>query len=70
MRLGYYKYPREATLEDIAAELELPLTTLRYRLRRAEAWAIVVAQDVTLPNGKIANEQAATALSAMLPNQD
>ena len=70
MRLGYYEYPREATLEDIAAELELPLTTLRYRLRRAEAWTVVVAQDVTLPDDQIADEQTTTALSATLANED
>lgn len=42
-RLGYYDHPRKATMEDIAVELELPLTTLRYRLRRAEAWATTTA---------------------------
>ena len=40
VRLGYYETPRDATLSDIATELDLPLTTLRYRLRRAEAWVI------------------------------
>lgn len=39
-RMGYYETPRRAQLADIAAELDLPLTTLRYRLRRAEAWGI------------------------------
>lgn len=39
-RMGYYETPRRSQLADIAAELELPLTTLRYRLRRAEAWGI------------------------------
>ncbi|WP_458206693.1 helix-turn-helix domain-containing protein [Haladaptatus sp. NG-SE-30] len=70
MRLGYYEYPREASLEDIAAELEMPLTTLRYRLRRAEAWAVVVAQDVTLPDEQIADNQAVTDLSDRLSNED
>lgn len=41
--MGYYDYPREADLRDIAAELDLPLTTLRYRLRRGEAWATATA---------------------------
>lgn len=36
--LGYYRTPRGATLSDIAAELDVPQSTLRYRLRRAEAW--------------------------------
>lgn len=39
-RMGYYEIPRQAALEDIAGALDLPLTTLRYRLRRAEAWAL------------------------------
>lgn len=39
-RLGYYETPRDATLETIAASLDLPLSTLRYRLRRAEAAVI------------------------------
>lgn len=43
IQMGYYDYPREATLGDIAAELNIPLTTLRYRLRRAEAWATKTA---------------------------
>jgi predicted DNA binding protein len=36
--MGYYRTPRGATLEDIAARLDTPESTLRYRLRRAEAW--------------------------------
>ena len=44
-RMGYYEHPRNASLETIAAELELPLTTLRYRLRRAEAWATATALE-------------------------
>lgn len=37
---GYYDTPRQVTLEDLAEALQLPLTTLRYRLRRAEAQAL------------------------------
>ena len=44
-RMGYYNHPREATMSDIAAELDLSMTTLRYRLHRAEAWAIATALD-------------------------
>lgn len=36
--LGYYRTPRDATLADVAAELDVPQSTLRYRLRRAEEW--------------------------------
>lgn len=48
-RMGYYETPRRAQLADIAAELDLPLTTLRYRLRRAEAWGIEFIMG-TIPN--------------------
>lgn len=47
-RMGYYETPRGSTLEDIADELDLPMTTLRYRLRRAEAWATEQVLDGTL----------------------
>ncbi|MFC6734041.1 helix-turn-helix domain-containing protein [Haladaptatus sp. GCM10025707] len=50
-RLGYYEHPRRADLTDIARELDLPLTTLRYRLRRAEAWAVSLAATATQPGG-------------------
>ena len=43
--MGYYDHPREATMAEIAAELDLPMTTLRYRLHRAEAWATATALD-------------------------
>jgi hypothetical protein len=42
-RLGYYEHQRDVTLEEIAEELEIPLTTLQYRLRRAEDWATETA---------------------------
>lgn len=56
IRLGYYKYPREASLKDIAAELDLPLTTLRYRLRRAETWAVEGTQQTTLSEGYVTDK--------------
>ncbi|WP_396613924.1 helix-turn-helix domain-containing protein (plasmid) [Haloferax sp. S1W] len=34
---GYYKMPRDADAADIADELDVPRSTLNYRLRRAEA---------------------------------
>lgn len=34
--LGYYGTPREASLREVADALDLPKSTLRYRLRRAE----------------------------------
>lgn len=34
---GYYETPRETTLDDIAAMLDTPRSTVSYRLRRAEA---------------------------------
>lgn len=33
---GYYRTPREITLDDLAGELDMPRSTLSYRLRRAE----------------------------------
>lgn len=44
-RMGYYEHPRNASLETVAEELDLPLTTLRYRLRRAEEWATTIALE-------------------------
>jgi predicted DNA binding protein len=34
---GYYETPREVTLDEIAGELDLPRSTVSYRLRRAES---------------------------------
>ncbi|UPV76509.1 helix-turn-helix domain-containing protein (plasmid) [Halorussus limi] len=34
---GYYETPREITVAELAEELDLPRSTLSYRLRRAEA---------------------------------
>lgn len=34
---GYFETPREITLDELAAELELPRSTVSYRLRRATA---------------------------------
>jgi len=34
---GYYETPRETTLDEIAAELDWPRSTVSYRLRKAEA---------------------------------
>lgn len=61
VRLGYYEHPRTATLEDIAEALDLPLTTLRYRLRRAEAWGIDVARRSTPVGGPQLDEDDPTA---------
>jgi len=33
---GYYRTPREITLDELAAKLEIPRSTLSYRLRRVE----------------------------------
>jgi hypothetical protein len=34
---GYYETPRQTTIEELASELDIPSSTLSYRLRRAEA---------------------------------
>jgi predicted DNA binding protein len=35
---GYYETPREITTQELADDLELPQSTVQYRLARAEAW--------------------------------
>ncbi|WP_340097908.1 helix-turn-helix domain-containing protein [Salinibaculum salinum] len=37
VRQGYYERPRGVTLEELAADLDVPRSTLSYRLRMAEA---------------------------------
>ncbi|MCO8246662.1 MULTISPECIES: helix-turn-helix domain-containing protein [unclassified Haladaptatus] len=37
LEAGYYERPRAATLNEIADDLEIPRSTLSYRLRQAEA---------------------------------
>lgn len=38
VREGYYSTPRSIDLATLAAQMNIPKSTLRYRLRRAEAW--------------------------------
>ncbi|WP_158589355.1 helix-turn-helix domain-containing protein [Halococcus sp. IIIV-5B] len=47
---GYYETPRETHLSDLAAETEIPESTLRYRLRRAEAWLATEVFDASDPS--------------------
>ena len=35
---GYYQTPRENTVQEISEKLDIPNSTLQYRLTRAEAW--------------------------------
>lgn len=57
--LGYYETPRRAGLDDVARELDLPLSTLRYRLRRAEAWAFErLFSDTPLVDGRGTSRRA------------
>lgn len=35
---GYYQTPRETSLSDLATTVEIPQSTLQYRLQRAESW--------------------------------
>ncbi|WP_323173623.1 helix-turn-helix domain-containing protein [Natrialba sp. PRR66] len=37
---GYYQTPRSISLTDLATEMDLPMSTLQYRLQQAEAWII------------------------------
>ncbi len=59
-KMGYYETPRAASLEDIATALEQPLTTLRYRLRRAEAWAL----DQVLADAQLTPSMPTESVSA------
>jgi hypothetical protein len=40
VELGYYETPRGVSLGEVADELGIPKSTLRYRLRHAEQWVI------------------------------
>ena len=40
VRYGYYSTPRSVDLATLATRMDVPKSTLRYRLRRAEAWLI------------------------------
>lgn len=40
VREGYYSTPRSTDLVTLATQMDIPKSTLRYRLRRAEAWLI------------------------------
>lgn len=55
--MGYYETPRDASLADLAEALGVAQSTLRYRLRRAEAWLTtnVVERNAMLP-GSAAND--------------
>ncbi len=35
---GYYETPRQVTTQELAEELDIPQSTVQYRLSRAEAW--------------------------------
>jgi len=71
-RIGYYEHPREATLETVAAELDVPLTTLRYRLRRAEAWAteFALAECRLGFDGATLPERAESHATPVLPTDE
>ena len=40
VREGYYSTPRSIDLATLSTQMDIPKSTLRYRLRRAEAWLI------------------------------
>ncbi|WP_330633351.1 helix-turn-helix domain-containing protein [Halocatena halophila] len=44
---GYYRTPREISLTDLAAAMDIPMSTLQYRLQRAESW--IIQQFVNQP---------------------
>lgn len=49
---GYYETPREASLDEISADLDIPRSTLSYRLRQAEAQLVFAfVEDQLSPYG-------------------
>ncbi|WP_439027952.1 helix-turn-helix domain-containing protein [Haloarchaeobius sp. DT45] len=40
VRMGYYQTPRGTSMAEVAEELEIPRSTLQYRLQQAESWII------------------------------
>lgn len=48
---GYYRTPREITLDDLADRLDIPRSTLSYRLRQAEARLVRRFVDESLQDG-------------------
>ncbi|MFC7132448.1 MULTISPECIES: helix-turn-helix domain-containing protein [Salinibaculum] len=45
---GYYQRPREVTIDELAAELDVPQSTLSYRLRMGEATLVKQYVGMTL----------------------
>lgn len=58
---GYYEQPREITAAELASKLDVPQSTLQYRLNRAEAWLATefVSELPSQPSG--AGEPGVTA---------
>ena len=56
---GYYETPRDVHLSDLAAEADIPESTLRYRLRRAEAWLATEAFNTGNLSDKTYSDKAA-----------
>lgn len=49
---GYYETPRRNSLEEIAESIDVPTSTLQYRLTRAEAWLADQFVSGTLDGGR------------------
>jgi hypothetical protein len=49
---GYYDPPRETTLDDIATTLDIPRSTLSYRLRQAESTLLHRYVDADVDEGR------------------
>lgn len=54
---GYYETPRRHSLQEIADTLDVPTSTLQYRLTRAEAW--LATQFVSTVLGGVREERPA-----------
>ncbi|WP_458189992.1 helix-turn-helix domain-containing protein [Haladaptatus sp. NG-WS-4] len=44
---GYYETPHDIKTHELAAHLDIPRSTLQYRLQRAEAWLAKLFADTS-----------------------
>lgn len=56
---GYYEHPREISAAELAAKLDVPQSTLQYRLNRAEAWlATEFVSQMPSPSSESSDQEA------------
>lgn len=61
---GYYERPREISAAELAEKLDVPQSTLQYRLNRAEAWlATEFVSETRSPSSGSAETETGTPVS-------